>query len=124
PRPSLIATIPVGYGDGYPRTAANGTPVLVNGQRGSLAGRVSMDLITVDVTDCGPVRVGDTVELWGRGLAVNEVARCAATSPYERPTAGPRGLRGQPRGGPGAPPPPAVRPEPVCRPAFCSAARR
>ncbi len=93
PRPSLIATIPVGYGDGYPRTAANGTPVLVNGQRGSLAGRVSMDLITVDVTDCGPVRVGDTVELWGRGLAVNEVARCAATSPYELPTRMPARLR-------------------------------
>ncbi|HLS97453.1 MAG TPA: alanine racemase, partial [Porticoccaceae bacterium] len=58
-RPSLIATVPVGYGDGYPRHAANGTPVLVNGRRASLAGRVSMDLITLDVTDCGPVALGD-----------------------------------------------------------------
>lgn len=92
-RPSLIATIPVGYGDGYPRTAANGTPVLINGQPGLLAGRVSMDLITVDVTDCGPVQVGDGVELWGRHLAVNEVSRWAATSPYELLTRLPGRLR-------------------------------
>lgn len=82
-RTSRIATIPVGYGDGYPRTAANGTPVLVNGHIAPLAGRVSMDLITVDVTDIGPVAVGDEVELWGPGLTVNLVAAHAATSPYE-----------------------------------------
>ena len=50
-RPSRIATVTIGYGDGYPRHAPNGTPVLVNGQRAPLAGRVSMDMITVDVTD-------------------------------------------------------------------------
>jgi len=82
-RPSRIATVTVGYGDGYPRTAANGTPVLVNGQRAHLAGRVSMDMITVDVTDIGPVRLGDPVVLWGEGLPVAEVAEPAATIGYE-----------------------------------------
>ena len=92
-RPSLIATVPVGYGDGYPRHAANGTPALVNGRRAALAGRVSMDLITLDVTDCGPVALGDPVEFWGKGLAVNEVARHAGTSPYELLTRMPARLR-------------------------------
>jgi alanine racemase len=57
-RPSRIATVTIGYGDGYPRLAPNGTPVLVNGQRAPLAGRVSMDMITVDVTDVPGVRTG------------------------------------------------------------------
>lgn len=92
-RTSLIATIPVGYGDGYPRTAASGTPVLVNGRTASLAGRVSMDLITVDVTEIGPVQVGDPVELWGANLAVNRVAHHAATSAYEVLTRIPARLR-------------------------------
>ncbi|WP_241262879.1 alanine racemase [Parahaliea mediterranea] len=82
-RPSRIATVTVGYGDGYPRTAASGTPVLVNGQRAALAGRVSMDMITVDVTDIGPVRLGDPVVLWGEGLPVAEVAEPAKTIGYE-----------------------------------------
>jgi alanine racemase len=82
-RPSRIATVTIGYGDGYPRHAANGTPVLVNGQRAPLAGRVSMDMITVDVTHLNPVRPGDEVVLWGPGLAVDEVARHAGTIGYE-----------------------------------------
>ncbi len=82
-RDSRIATITVGYGDGYPRTATNGTPVLVNGQRAPLAGRVSMDMITVDVTDLPPVHEGDEAILWGEGLPVGEVARCAGTIGYE-----------------------------------------
>lgn len=82
-RPSRIATVTAGYGDGYPRTAGNGTPVLVNGQRAPLAGRVSMDMITVDVTDIGPVGVGDPVVLWGEGLPVAEVAAPAGTIGYE-----------------------------------------
>jgi len=82
-RPSLIATIAGGYGDGYPRHAGNGTPVLVNGNRAPIAGRVSMDMLTVDVTDLSGVQVGDPVELWGRGLAVDEVAVCADTISYE-----------------------------------------
>ena len=82
-RPSRIATIPVGYGDGYPRHAENNTPVLVSGQRAKLAGRVSMDMITVDVTDLKPVHVGDEVVLWGEDISANEVAGHADTIGYE-----------------------------------------
>ena len=82
-RPSRIATVTIGYGDGYPRLAANGTPVLINGQRASLAGRVSMDMITVDVTDLPQVNIGDEVVLWGKGLPVGEVAQHAGTIGYE-----------------------------------------
>jgi len=82
-RPSVIATVAVGYGDGYPRHAPNGTPVLVNGQRAELAGRVSMDMISVDVTDLPGTRLGDPVVLWGRDLPVNEVAAAAGTIAYE-----------------------------------------
>jgi len=82
-RPSRVATITIGYGDGYPRNAVNGTPVLVNGQRASLAGRVSMDMITVDVTDIAPVAIGDPVVLWGEGLPIAEVAEHAGTIGYE-----------------------------------------
>lgn len=82
-RPSRVATVTIGYGDGYPRGAGNGTPVLVNGRRAPLAGRVSMDMITVDVTDLPPVAVGDPVILWGEGLPIGEVARHAGASAYE-----------------------------------------
>ncbi len=85
-RPSRIATVTIGYGDGYPRHAANGTPVLVNGQQARLAGRVSMDMITVDVTDIDAVRIGDEVILWGRDLPVEEVAQHAGTVGYELTT--------------------------------------
>ncbi|MEM0955185.1 MAG: alanine racemase [Pseudomonadota bacterium] len=82
-RPSRIATVPVGYGDGYPRAAPSGTPVLINGHRAALAGRVSMDMITVDVTDLPNVALGDTVTLWGQGLSTNEIADWAGTISYE-----------------------------------------
>lgn len=82
-RPSRIATVPVGYGDGYPRTARDGTPVWVGGEICPLAGRVSMDMITVDVTDCPGCEVGTPIELWGRQLLVNEVATAADTIGYE-----------------------------------------
>jgi alanine racemase len=85
-RPSRIATVTIGYGDGYPRHAVDGTPVLVNGRRAPLAGRVSMDMITVDVTDLGPVQPGDDVVLWGRALPVDEIARHAGTVGYELTT--------------------------------------
>ena len=81
-RPSRIATVCIGYGDGYPRLAPAGTPVLVNGQRAPLAGRVSMDMITVDVTDLAGVKIGDEVVLWGEGLPVGEVAQHAGTIGY------------------------------------------
>jgi alanine racemase len=85
-RPSRIATVTVGYGDGYPRLARNGTPVLVNGQRASLAGRVSMDMITVDITDLEGIKLGDEVILWGKDLLVGEVAEYAGTIGYELTT--------------------------------------
>ena len=82
-RNSVIGTIAIGYGDGYPRHAPNGTPVLVNGKRVPLTGRVSMDAISVDLTDQQGVEVGDPVELWGQNLSVNELAGCAGTIGYE-----------------------------------------
>lgn len=82
-RPSKIGTIAIGYGDGYPRHAPGGTPVLVNGQRVPLTGRVSMDAISVDLTDLENAKVGDPVELWGQNLSVNEVAAAAGTIGYE-----------------------------------------
>ncbi|ARN72847.1 alanine racemase [Oceanicoccus sagamiensis] len=82
-RPSTIATIAVGYGDGYPRSAPNGTPVIVNGQRVKLVGNVSMDMITVDVTDLDSVAIGDEVILWGPELTANEIAQWAGTIGYE-----------------------------------------
>ncbi len=80
---SKIGTIPIGYGDGYPRHAPSGTPVMVNGQRVPLAGRVSMDAISVDLTEMEKVEIGDLVELWGENLYVNEVAAAAGTIGYE-----------------------------------------
>lgn len=85
-RPSRIATVCIGYGDGYPRLAANGTPVLISGQRAPLAGRVSMDMITVDVTELDDVNIGDEVVLWGEGLPVGEVASHCGTIGYELTT--------------------------------------
>lgn len=89
-RQSTIATIAVGYGDGYPRGAKSGTPVLINGQRAPLAGRVSMDLISVDVTDLANVKIGDTAILWGKDLSTNEVADWADTIGYELVTRMPK----------------------------------
>lgn len=81
-RPSRIGVVAMGYADGYPRHAADGTPVLVDGQRVSLAGRVSMDMLTVDLSDLPQAGVGSKVELWGKTLAVEEVARHAETIAY------------------------------------------
>jgi len=82
-RPTRLAIASVGYGDGYPRSAASGTPLLVNGERAALAGRVSMDMLAIDVTEMqSPVKVGDPVLLWGDGLAVEEIALWAETIPY------------------------------------------
>ena len=85
-RPSLIATVAIGYGDGYPRQAPNGTPVLVKGQRAALAGCVSMDMITIDVTDLDNIQLGDEVILWGKDLPLTEIAECAQTIGYELTT--------------------------------------
>lgn len=80
---SLIGIAAIGYADGYPRHAPNGTPVLVNGQRMPLAGRVSMDMIAVDLTQQPDAKVGDEVILWGKGLPVEEIAKQAGTISYE-----------------------------------------
>ncbi len=82
-RPTRMAVVAAGYGDGYPRSLPSGAPVLVNGRRAPLIGRVSMDMLTVDVTDLGDVSSGDPVVLWGAGLPVEEVAVRAGTIPYE-----------------------------------------
>ena len=80
---SLIAIIAAGYGDGLHRSLAGGTPVLVGGERARLAGRVSMDMLAVDVSGLREVHVGTPAVLWGPGLPVDEVARHAGTIPYE-----------------------------------------
>ena len=86
-RPSRIATLAAGYADGYPRHAPNGTPTFVNGTVAPLAGTVSMDMITIDVTDHAGVAIGDVVELWGRNVSVNDVAARAGTISYDLLTA-------------------------------------
>ncbi len=80
---TTIGVVAIGYGDGYPRHAPNGTPVLINGRRVPLIGRVSMDMITVDLGHESRDSVGDIATLWGQGLAVEEVAEYATTIPYE-----------------------------------------
>ncbi|WP_207063572.1 alanine racemase [Motiliproteus sp. SC1-56] len=82
-RPTRVGVVAMGYGDGYPRHARDGTPVLVNGQRCPLAGRVSMDMLTVDLTDLTNVNIGDPVCLWGPHLPVAEVARWCDSIPYQ-----------------------------------------
>jgi alanine racemase len=82
-RDTRMAVIAAGYGDGYPRSVESGTPVLVNGHRAPLIGRVSMDMITVDVTELPGVATGDPVVLWGDGVPIEEIARHAGTIPYE-----------------------------------------
>ena len=86
-RDTRIGVVSIGYGDGYPRAAPNGTPVLVKGDDGycrtPLLGRVSMDMITIDLSNFDNVSVGDEVVLWGDGLPADEVAKLAGTISYE-----------------------------------------
>jgi len=82
-RDSTIAILAAGYGDGLPRHLANGTPVLIGGARYPLVGRVSMDMIAVDVTAASKVTTGSKAIVWGVGLPVEEVAEHAGTIPYE-----------------------------------------
>jgi alanine racemase len=80
---TLIGIASVGYGDGYSRFLPSGTPVLVNDRRVLLAGRVSMDMIAVDLGSDATEKIGDHVLLWGDGLPVEEIAECAGTIPYQ-----------------------------------------
>ena len=77
-----VAVVAIGYGDGYPREAPMNTLVLVNGKRRALAGRVSMDMLTIELSEDDQVTVGDRVVLWGKGLPIEELARCTGTIPY------------------------------------------
>lgn len=81
--PMTVAIVACGYADGYPRHAPTGTPVLVNGKRARLVGRVSMDMISVDVSDLRDARIGIPVTLWGEGLPADEVGAAAGTLSYE-----------------------------------------
>jgi len=82
-RDSSIAILAAGYGDGLPRHLENGTPVLIGGASYPLVGRVSMDMIAVDVTGAARVVTGNKAIIWGEGLPVEEVAKHADTIPYE-----------------------------------------
>lgn len=82
-RPSRIGVVAMGYADGYPRHAPDGTPVLVDGKRTCISGRVSMDMLTVDLTDLPGSGLGSHVRLWGEGLDAGEVAQCAGTISYQ-----------------------------------------
>lgn len=83
PEDMPVGVAAVGYGDGYPRSAPSGTPVLVNGRRVPLIGRVSMDLITLDLRTQPDAVVGDPVTLWGPALPVEFIAAAAGTIAYE-----------------------------------------
>ncbi|MGC2048151.1 MAG: alanine racemase [Gallionella sp.] len=78
-----IGIVACGYADGYPRHAPNGTPVLVDGQRTRSVGRVSMDMLHVDLSSLPQADVGSRVVLWGEGMPIEEVARAAGTISYE-----------------------------------------
>ena len=78
-----VGVVAIGYGDGYPRSASGGTPVLVGDARTTVIGRVSMDLVTIDLRGAPQSRVGDRVTLWGPGLPVESVAAHAGTIAYD-----------------------------------------
>lgn len=83
PEDMPVGVAAVGYGDGYPRSAASGTPVLIDGTTVPLIGRVSMDLITLDLREARQAKVGDRVTLWGEGLPAETIARHAGTISYD-----------------------------------------
>lgn len=78
-----VAVVGIGYGDGYPRAVKSGSAVVIDGARYPVVGRVSMDSITVDLGPSGKFGIGESVELWGQQLSVNEIASCADTIAYE-----------------------------------------
>jgi alanine racemase len=82
-KPMKVGVVACGYADGYPRHAPNGTPIVVDGVRTRIVGRVSMDMLNVDLTDIPAARVGSKVTLWGDALPIDEVASAAGTIGYE-----------------------------------------
>jgi alanine racemase len=83
PEEMPVGIVAVGYGDGFPRHANSGAPVIINGRRGQIIGNPSMDMLAVDLRRIPGVKNGDPVELWGEQLPVEEVAGHAGTIPYE-----------------------------------------
>ncbi len=83
PEAMPIGVAAIGYGDGYPRHAQSGTPVLINGRRVPIVGRVSMDMLCLDLREYPAARIGDEVTLWGKGLPVEEIALASGTIAYE-----------------------------------------
>ena len=82
-RPTRVGVVAMGYADGYPRHAATGTPIMVDGQMTRLIGRVSMDMLTVDLTDLPGAGLGSRVELWGRNVSASAVAYGCGSIPYQ-----------------------------------------
>jgi alanine racemase len=78
-----VGIVAAGYGDGYPRHAVSGTPIIVKGRRACIIGNISMDMLAVDLRSVPEARIGDPVELWGAQLPIEEIARRAGTIPYE-----------------------------------------
>ena len=83
PEAMPVGIVAAGYADGFPRHAGTGTPIIINGQRASIIGNTSMDMLAVDLRGVRNARVGDPVELWGAGLPIEEIAQHAGTIPYE-----------------------------------------
>lgn len=83
PEDMPVGVAAIGYGDGYPRSAQSGTPVLVDGRRAAIVGRVSMDLIAIDLRSAPDAKVGDRVVLWGGDLPIEDIADCAGTISYD-----------------------------------------
>ncbi|MFJ3467763.1 alanine racemase [Pseudomonas sp. NPDC090201] len=82
-RPMRIGVVAMGYADGYPRQAPTGTPVMIDGHRSQLLGRVSMDMLCVDLTNVPGAGLGSRVELWGKNVLASDVASSASTIPYQ-----------------------------------------
>ncbi|MNQ46728.1 Alanine racemase [compost metagenome] len=82
-RPTRVGVVAMGYADGYPRHAPSGTPVAIDGQLSRLIGRVSMDMLCVDLSDLPQTGLGSRVELWGKQVLASDVAACAGTIPYQ-----------------------------------------
>jgi alanine racemase len=82
-KPSVMGIVAVGYGDGYPRHIGPHTPVWVNGREVYIIGRISMDMLAIDLTDHKDIQEGDTVQLWGDHILVERIAQSAGTVGYE-----------------------------------------
>ncbi|MEG1624583.1 alanine racemase [Pseudomonas sp.] len=83
PRPTRVGVVAMGYADGYPRQAPTGTPVMVAGKRSQLIGRVSMDMLCIDLTDVPEAGIGSPVELWGKNVLASDLAQQAGMIPYQ-----------------------------------------